>query len=88
MARVEQRGGRRRVVAESPAELALLRHGERMGGELVLLEGCYPVHGDALVLPDSISARGARRVCDALEQAATSHQEAQRRRRRFRLVQD
>jgi hypothetical protein len=88
VARVERRGGRRRVVAESPEELALLRHGERMGGELVLLEACYPVHGDVLVLPDTISPHGARRVREALEQAASSHREAEQRRKRFRLVQE
>lgn len=76
------------VAAETPAERALVRHGRRMGGELVLLEGYYTVRDDMVLLPAGISPHGAERVRRALEEAATSHEEAERRRERFRLVKD
>jgi len=76
------------VVAETPAELELVRYGRRMGGELVLLEGYYAVRDDTVLLPAGISPHGAERVRRALEEAATSHEEAERRRERFRLVKD
>jgi len=74
------------VIAETDSERDLLHFGRTRGGEVVLLEGLYPVRGNALVLPESLSLRGARRVCLALQQAAGAHQEAQRRRRKFLLI--
>jgi hypothetical protein len=88
MARVARDDGAPVILAESEDELALLRHGEREGGELVLLEGYYPIRPGRLLLPEGISARGAERVRRALEHAALSHREARRRREQFRLVKE
>jgi hypothetical protein len=89
MARVERhQSGALVVVAETPAERRLVQHGVQMGGELVLLEGYYPVRDDTVLLPEGISTRGARRVQLALEEAAASHEEAERRRQRFRIVKE
>jgi hypothetical protein len=88
MARVAREGDVTVIITESQDELELLRHGERAGGELVLLEGYYPIRADRLLLPESISPQGAERVRKALEQAALSHREARRRREQFRLVKE
>ncbi len=89
MARVDHHeNGALIVVAESPEERALVAHGRQAGGALVLLEGLYDVGHDTVLLPGGISERAAQRVRRALEQAASSHQEARRRRRAFRLVKD
>lgn len=87
MARVQRHaGGELTVVADSDAERELVGHARRSGGRLVLLEGYYDVRGDTVLLPAGISTRGAQRVCQALEEAAASHREAESRRGTFRLV--
>jgi hypothetical protein len=86
MARVERQGATFRVVAESAEETALLCHGRDQGGAVTLLEGFYAVRGNSLLLPARSTASIARRVCAAFERAALAHEEARRRRGRFRLV--
>jgi hypothetical protein len=86
MARVEKGPAGYRLLAENAAERELLAHGRRLRGEVILLEATYPVLGDRLLLPQTLSAQGAQRVRRALEAAALSHQEAEAQRRRFRLV--
>jgi len=74
------------VAAQTTTELALLDHGRKHGGQLVLLEAYFAVVGDRVILPDNLSVQGARRVLAALERAADSHRRAQHRRSDFRLV--
>lgn len=74
------------ILADTDAEKALLDHGRHNGSRLILLEAQYVIVGDLLLLPERCTRRAANRVRQALEQAAQSHQEAQRRRRKFRLI--
>jgi hypothetical protein len=86
MARVERYRGSHRIIAEAPAELELLADAKQRGHELVLLEGYYAIRDNAVLLPQGISVRAARRVCAALEEAAAAHLEAKRRRAGFQLI--
>lgn len=88
MARVEHGSRGRFILPETDEERALIAHGAEHGHTLVLLEGYYPVQDQALVLPDTANREAAQRVCTAFEHAASTHQQAVRRRERFRLLKD
>ena len=86
MARVLRQQQALLIAADSEAERELLAHGQRHGGQLVLLEAYYTVEANRLLLPETISPQGAERVRAALEAAALSHRQAQERRSRFRVL--
>ncbi len=86
MAHVEHRPNVNVIIPETVEERALIAHGEQSGKTLVLLEGLYPVHDQALVLPDTSDVRASQRICSAFERAAAAHHQAVLRRRDFKLV--
>lgn len=75
------------VVAVTATELALLDHATRQG-RLVLLDAYYTLHGRSVLLPAGMAAAQADHVRRALEAAAEAHDQAVRRRRDFRLVEE
>lgn len=87
MARVEARpapAGPWVIVADDDAERELLAFCRtQQGGSLVIDGAYYPVLGDELIVPDTISTEGLRRVREALERSAASHQQAIWRRQGF-----
>lgn len=87
MARIAYRAGRpSRLTAETADELALLSHGSKEGGRILLGDAWYPVDRNALVLPDSASPATAIDLATRFTEAARRHREAQARRAAFRVL--
>lgn len=90
MARVEPRpapAGPWVIVADDDAERELLAFCRaQKDGSLVLDGAYYWVEGDEVIVPDTISEEGLRRVREALERSAASHQQAIWRRQGFAAV--
>jgi hypothetical protein len=90
MARVEARpapAGPWVIVADDDVERELLAFCRvHQGGSLVIDGAYYGVSGDEVIVPDTISREGLRRVREALERSAASHQKAIWRRQGFSTV--
>lgn len=86
MARIHYIGESHVVAADSDEEIELLDHGRHGGGVIIILGAEYKVDQNRLLLPEGCSRQTARKVKDALEQAAANHKKAQSLRRKFRVI--